>query len=134
MAENRTDKTSPLQEFLRTYRKSEIIFEEGSSGSEMYLIHSGKVLLSIRQDKAKQVTLAVLNPGDFFGEMALVDDYQRSATASALEDNTQLIAIDRAKFLFMVRQQLEFALSLMHTLCQRLRALDSRLSSEGAST
>lgn len=124
----------PLQRFLRTYRKSEIIFEQGSSGSEMYLIHKGRVLLSMGHDQSGQVTLAVLNPGDFFGEMALVDDYNRSATASALEDDTQLIAIDRSRFLFMVRQQPEFALSLMHTLCQRLRALDSRLSSEQSAT
>lgn len=133
MAKSRADETSNLQEFLQSYRKSEVIFEEGSTGSEMYLIHSGRVLLSVKQGKARQVPLAVLNPGDFFGEMALVDDSPRSATASALEENTELITIDRAKFLFMVRQQPEFALSLMHTFCQRLRRLDNQLPSEGAS-
>ena len=133
MAGRSTNETSPLQKFLQSYRKSEVIFEEGSTGSEMYLIHSGRVLLSVKQGKTQQVPLTVLNPGDFFGEMALVDDSKRSATASALENNTKLITVDRAKFLFLVRQQPEFALSLMHTLCQRLRDMDSRLSSEGAS-
>ena len=132
MTNERVGETSPLQKFVRTYRKSENIFEEGSTGSEMYLIRNGKVLLSVRQGKAGEVPLATLNPGDFFGEMALVDDYQRSATASALEDDTELIALDRAKFIFMVRQQPEFALSLMHTLCQRLRNLDKQFSSKGA--
>ena len=94
----------------------------------MYLIHSGRVLLSVRRDQAKQVPLVVLNPGDFFGEMALVDDSPRSTTASAAEDGTELIVIDRARFLFMVRQQPEFALSLMHTLCRRLRDMNTRLS------
>ena len=120
----------PLEKFLRRYRKSEVIFEEGSSGNEMYLIHSGKVSLTIKQGKAGKVTLAILEPGDFFGEMALVDDYQRSATATAIEDDTQLIALDKPKFLFMVQQQPQFALSVMHTLCQRLRELDRRLSSK----
>jgi CRP/FNR family cyclic AMP-dependent transcriptional regulator len=133
MTEYRKKESTPLSKFRQSYRKSEIIFEEGSTGSEMYLIHSGRVLLSVRQGKTQQEPLLVLNPGDFFGEMALVDDSPRSATASALEDDTQLIILDRARFLFMVRQQPEFALSLMHTLCQRLRDMDKRLSSEGAS-
>jgi CRP-like cAMP-binding protein len=133
MAEDKADKTLALPKFRQSYRKSDVIFEEGSTGSEMYLIHSGRVQLSVRQDGTQQKPLVVLGPGDFFGEMALVDDSPRSATASAATDNTELIIIDRARFLFMVRQQPEFALSLMHTLCQRLRNMDRRLSSEGAS-
>jgi CRP/FNR family cyclic AMP-dependent transcriptional regulator len=134
MAEDRADETAALPRFRRKYRRSEVIFEEGSTGSEMYLIHSGRVLLSVRQNETQQVPLVVLNPGDFFGEMALVDDSPRSTTASAVEDNTELIIMDRARFLFMVRQQPEFALSLMHTLCQRLRDMDKKLSPEGASS
>lgn len=133
MAEDKANETEALPKLRQRYRKAEVIFEEGSSGSEMYLIHSGKVLLSVRQSEAQQVPLVVLNPGDFFGEMALVDDSPRSATASAAEDDTELIVMDRARFLFMVRQQPEFALSLMHTLCQRLRDMDKRLPPEGAS-
>jgi CRP/FNR family cyclic AMP-dependent transcriptional regulator len=133
MTERSEEESTPLPQFRQSYRKSEVIFEEGSIGSEMYLIHSGQVRLSVRQGKTQQVPLAILNPGDFFGEMALVDDSPRSTTASAATDNTQLIVLDRARFLFMVRQQPEFALSLMHTLCQRLRDMDRRLSPEGAS-
>lgn len=133
MAKDRINETAALPRFRQRYRKSEVIFEEGSTGSEMYLIHSGRVLLSVRQNEAKQVPLVVLNPGDFFGEMALVDDSPRSTTASSVEDDTELIVIDRVRFLFMVRQQPEFALSLMHTLCQRLRDMDKRLPPGGAS-
>jgi len=133
VAKGGVDESTALTKSRQRYRKSEVIFEEGSTGSEMYLIHSGKVLLSVRQNETQQTPLVVLNPGDFFGEMALVDDSSRSATASAAEDDTELIVMDRARFLFMVRQQPEFALSLMHTLCQRLRDMDKRLSPEGAS-
>lgn len=132
MAKDRIDEVAASPKFRQRYRKSGVIFVEGSTGSEMYLIHRGSVLLSVRQNKSEETPLVVLNPGDFFGEMALVDDSPRSATASAAEDDTELIVIDRARFLFMVRQQPEFALSLMHTLCQRLRGMDKRLSSEGA--
>jgi CRP/FNR family cyclic AMP-dependent transcriptional regulator len=133
MVENKADEMAGLSKFRQSYRKSQIIFEEGSTGSEMYLIHSGRVLLSVRQDETREVLLVVLNPGDFFGEMALVDDSPRSATASAVEDDTELIVMDRTRFLFMVRQQPEFALSLMHTLCRRLRDMDKRLPTEGTS-
>jgi len=133
MTEDKANEEAALPKFRQRYRKSQVIFEEGSIGSEMYLIHSGKVLLSVRHDENRHSPLVVLKPGDFFGEMALVDDSPRSATASAVEDNTELIVIDRARFLFMVRQQPEFALSLMHTLCQRLRDMDKRLCPEGAS-
>jgi CRP-like cAMP-binding protein len=131
MSEDRVDETAALPRSCQIYGKSEIIFEQGSTGSEMYLINRGRVLLSVRQDETQQVPLVVLNPGDFFGEMALVDDSPPSATASAVEDDTELIVMDRARFLFMVRQQPEFALSLMHTLCRRLRDMDERLPSEG---
>jgi CRP/FNR family cyclic AMP-dependent transcriptional regulator len=134
VAENKADEMAGLSKFRQSYRKSEVIFEEGSTGSEMYLIHSGRVLLSVRRNETRQSPLVVLNPGDFFGEMALVDDSPRSATASAIEDDTELIVMDRARFLFMVRQQPEFALSLMHTLCRRLRDMDKRLHPEGSST
>src|SRR4030042_4083288 len=100
MAEDKASETAALPRFRQRYRKSEVIFEEGSTGSEMYLIHSGRVLLSVRRNQAKQVPLVVLNPGDFFGEMALVDDSPRSTTASAVEDDTELIVMDRARFLF----------------------------------
>jgi CRP/FNR family cyclic AMP-dependent transcriptional regulator len=127
-AKDKIGEISVLPKLRQSYRRSDVIFKEGSIASEMYLIHSGRVLLSVRQDETQQIPLVVLNPGDFFGEMALVDDSPRSATASAIEDNTELIVIDRARFLFLVRQQPEFALSLMHTLCQRLRGMDKRLS------
>jgi CRP/FNR family cyclic AMP-dependent transcriptional regulator len=118
MSAHELDKTAALPKFRRSYRKSEVIFDEGSTGGEMYLIHSGRVVLTARQNEAEQV--------------ALVDDCPRSATAAAVEDGTELIVMDRARFLFMVRQQPEFALSLMHTLCQRLREMDKRFSPEGA--
>ena len=128
MAKGAAKGTLTSREILRSYRKNEVIFEEGSIGNEMYLVHRGKVMLSTAQKKGEHIQLAVLNPGDFFGEMALVDDSPRSATTVALADRTELIVLDRAKFLFMVRHQPEFTLSLMHTLCQRIRDLNDQLS------
>ncbi|MBI2907875.1 MAG: cyclic nucleotide-binding domain-containing protein [Chloroflexi bacterium] len=133
MAEGITDETTVWQGFLRTFQETEVIFEEGARGAEMYLVHSGRVRLSIAGSGGEPVTVAILGPGDFFGEMALVDSSQRSATATAAENNTQLLALDKSKFIFMVRQQPQFALSVMHTLCERLRNLDRQVASRGDS-
>lgn len=112
--------TSPFTKFIRSYRKSEIIFEEKSLGNEMYVIHSGKVKLTTTAP-GHEVVLATLGPSEFFGEMSLCDSEPRTATATADEDNTQLIAVDHDKFLYLVSQQPAFALTIMHGLCQRIR-------------
>ncbi len=108
------------QSFIRTYQKSEVIFEENSLGHEMFVIYSGKVRLCTRE-LGHEIALATLNSGEFFGEMSLVDSAPRSATATATEDDTRLVVLDQTRFLYLVNQQPVFALTTMHTLCQRLR-------------
>jgi CRP/FNR family cyclic AMP-dependent transcriptional regulator len=110
----------PFKKFINIYQKSEVIFEENNLGREMYVIHSGKVKISTRAS-GQEVVLAILGPGEFFGEMALIDNSPRSATAIAEENQTQLIVLDQAKFIYLISQQPAFALTVMHVLCQRIR-------------
>ena len=112
--------TIAFRKFIKAYQSSEVIFEENASGSEMYVIHSGRVRLSTRK-MGREVILATLGPGEFFGEMALVDSAPRTATAIAAEDNTRLVTLDQDKFLYLVGQQPAFALTIMHELCCRIR-------------
>jgi CRP/FNR family transcriptional regulator, cyclic AMP receptor protein len=93
-----------------------VIFEEGSAGDEMFGIVAGRVELRM----ANGHTFA-LGPDDTFGEMAIVDGSARSATAVAVEDST-IAVIDRHRFLFLVGETPNFALHVMASLAERLRA------------
>jgi len=107
--------------FTRTYRRSEVIFEENGSGNEMYILCSGRVKLYTQPTSGQRTLLSVLNPGDHFGEMALIDGSPRSATAVATQDDTKLVVLDKARFLYLVQQQPEFAFAMMETLSRRIR-------------
>ena len=118
------DEPKPFVKFIRTYRKGEVVFEEGSPGHEMYVIASGAVrLTTVKQ--GRETFLARMEKGEFFGEMALVDAAPRSGTVTADEAGTSLIELDQERFLFLVQQQPIFALAIMHTLCDRIRRKDA---------
>ncbi len=102
---------------VRSYGKGEAIFQAGDIGAEMFVVNRGAV--SIRSESGAE--LARLGIGQFFGEMALVDQLPRSATAMACEDGTELAAIDYSRFVYLVSHQPAFALVVMQSLSQRLR-------------
>jgi CRP-like cAMP-binding protein/KaiC/GvpD/RAD55 family RecA-like ATPase len=112
----------------RRYRKGEIIFHKGDSGSTFHIINSGVVKLTIPSEEAEDVFLAHLGPGDFFGELALLDDRPRSATATA-RDSTETLALERQDFLNFVKWYPDVAVSILAVLAQRIRNLNSQLES-----
>ena len=86
----------------------------------MFIIRTGKIrIYTIKEDK--EIVLRSCGKGEIFGEMALVDDKPRAASAIAEENKTQLIVVDHAKFWYLVNQQPPFALTIMHILCERIR-------------
>jgi CRP-like cAMP-binding protein len=93
-----------------------VIFEEGETGEEMFGVVAGKVELRMPDGR-----VFTLGPDESFGEMAVVDQSPRSGTAIAVEDTT-LAVIDRRRFLFLVHETPTFALQVMGSLAERLRA------------
>jgi len=112
----------------RRYRKGQIIFHKGDSGSTFHIINSGGVRLSIPLEDGEDVFLANLAPGDFFGELALLDERPRSATATA-RDSTETLALEREDFLDFIKCYPDVAVGILAVLAQRIRNLDSQLQS-----
>ena len=94
-----------------------VIFEAGSTGEEMFGVVEGRVELRLPDGRSVAV-----GPDETFGEMALVDKSPRSATATATADS-KLAVIDKSRFLFLVHETPTFALQVMSSLAERLRAM-----------
>jgi CRP/FNR family transcriptional regulator, cyclic AMP receptor protein len=101
-----------------TYHAADIIFKEGEKGSTMYVIKSGTVELTTGNSSVE-----VLSEGHIFGEMALVDNDPRCATAIARTD-CQVVPLDVEKFKYMVRHSPHFAIEVMQVLTVRLRRMN----------
>ncbi len=109
------------------YPSGSYVFREGDLGTEMYVIHAGEIEI-IRRGQ-KNTRLAVLEKGDFFGEIGLLEHSPRSASARVRADAT-LLRVDGAMFADLIRAQPEIAVGIMRRLCQRLQDLEARLGIE----
>ena len=100
----------------RSAKAGEVIFKEGDKADQLFAIKSGEIAIQLGNR-----TLAELSANSIFGEMALIDDSPRSATAVAKTD-VELVPISEKQFLFLVSQTPFFALKVMRVLARRLRA------------
>lgn len=122
-----TSSRVPPPDLLATHAAGDVIFEQGELGTEMYIIHEGRVDI-ITGDGETETVVATLEKGDFFGEMALLDDRRphRSATARAVTD-TKVLTINGTTFTQMLRQNPEIAVRMMRKFARRLRETDELL-------
>ena len=104
------------------------LFHKGDTGNAMYLIETGRVRISIVDEDEKEITLAELAQGDFFGEMSIIDGRQRSADAKVIE-NARLAVLSRPDFLAFVRSNPDVALGMLGALSDRLRRTDELIRS-----
>ena len=105
-------------EEVQVVKAGENLFKKGEHGDRMYLVKSGQIDIKIGER-----LLETIGPGETLGEMALVDQSHRSATAVA-SVQSEVIGINEGRFLRMIEKQPGFALELLRIVCRRLRAMD----------
>ena len=108
-------------EKTESFPSGDYIFHQGKPGDTMYVILEGEVDILLND-----VAVATFKPGQIFGEMALIDDKVRSASAYA-RTGCKLVPVDKESFLFLVQQHPQFALLVMKVLTQKVRGLDEIL-------
>ena len=113
--------------FGTTYRRGDIVFRQGEAGTTMYIIQTGAVEVSQQQNGAETV-IAILEKGDFFGEMALFEDRLRSATITAL-GRTRLIPLNKEILMDRLRRDPDVSLHLLKRLIQRIQLAHRRYRS-----
>lgn len=115
-----------LQKFGHDFQKGTILFHEGDARSkEMYVIHKGKVKIS-KKVGDQETVLAYLGQGEFFGEMAILNNKPRSATAELVEGGT-LLVIDPKTFETMIKNNAEVAYMMIKKLADRIEETDNKI-------
>jgi CRP-like cAMP-binding protein len=98
-----------------------VLFKEGSAGALMYVVLEGRVAVSIKGNVVGRV-----GPGGMFGEMALVDQAARTASAAA-ETDCALLAVNRTVFMNLVKAHPDFGAALLGAVAKRVRSIAERL-------
>ena len=112
----------------RRFLKHKTIVEEGAPGDYMYIICDGRVKVTKLSGDGREKILELLDGGDFFGEMSLLDDAPRSASVAALSD-VRVLALARNDFLELMNRSTQLAFAVVQELTRRLRQIDEQASS-----
>lgn len=110
----------------RTYPKNAVVLTEGEMGDSLYVIQSGKVKVVIGDEEGREIILKILGPGDFFGEMSMIDKQPRSASVTTNEPSTFLV-LTHSGFEHVIERAPRIANVVMRILAQRVREADRKI-------
>ncbi len=110
----------------RKFSKNAIVFSKGDDTDSLYIVASGKVKAIINDEEGKEIILSLHGPGEYFGEMAFIDQEPRSATV-VTKEATQLLIIHRDDFRKKIFSDPEIALNLLKVLLKRLRKATDKI-------
>jgi len=108
------------------YTDAQIIFREGEPGDAMFVIQFGQVKI-VKRTPTGEVMLALLGPGEIFGEMSLFDHKERSASAIAVGE-ARVLTVDRKKFFATMSRDPTLAFKILASMSDRIRQLDQKVS------
>ena len=112
----------------KRFPKNSIVFSKGDESDSLYIVQSGKVKAVIHDEDGKEIVLAVIGEGEYFGEMAALDGVPRSATVVTKEP-TEMLVIRRNDFKNILSANPDMAFNLLAVLLQRLRRADQKIES-----
>ena len=112
----------------RSAPRSSVIMVEGDRIDSLYIVISGRLKVMMGEADGKEVILSIIGPGEFFGEMGLIDDSPRSASVIAIEP-CELLSVTRRAFKKFLVENVEMAMTVMRVLVRRLRAADRKIGS-----
>jgi CRP-like cAMP-binding protein len=115
---------------VKRYTAGDAIFEMGTPGQSMMAIAEGSVRITMPTPSARDVTLSELHVGDIFGEIALLDGGERSASVRALT-NCKLVVLERRSLLEVLNRDPALSIRLIELLCKRVRRSDERMMEIG---
>jgi len=112
----------------KVFDSAKMIFLEESEGEQCFFVTKGSVKITRHGQEGREVILAILNVGDFFGEMSLLDGESRSANVITLE-NTEVLTLNRQDFLIVLNDYPQIAIQLLKEMAHRLRKSDRQIAS-----
>jgi CRP/FNR family transcriptional regulator, cyclic AMP receptor protein len=122
------DMASIVGSALRTtLQRGDVVFGEGDAADQMFVVRSGRVAISKRSPEGKESIVALMEPGDLFGEMSLFDGEHRSAGARALEPS-ELVVVPYAPLSRVFRDRPALLWPMVALLCRRMRVTDAALA------
>lgn len=112
----------------KRYTKDQLILVEEETGKILFIIYKGRVKVTRTSDEGREVILSILENGDIFGEMSILDGKARSASVTALE-NSEILLLRRGDFLQILEDYPQISIALLKELAARIRKSDSQIKS-----
>src|SRR5881396_482539 len=112
----------------KAYPKNSAVVVAGDPADALYIVISGRLKVMMSDKEGKEVILAILNQGDFFGEMGLIDQAPRSASVVAI-DSCELLTMTRADFTKCLQKSFDLTMNVIRGLVKRLREADQKIGS-----
>ncbi len=111
---------------VRAFKADEVIFKRGDTAAHMMVVVSGKVQISSPSHEGDKIIFATMNPGDVFGEIALIDGHERSTDAIA-DEATEVLELQRDDFIKVLENNPKLTIDLLRVLCMRIRQTNELL-------
>ena len=112
----------------RRFKRGEVVVEQGHKSNTLFILLTGRARVITADKRGREVILATLQPGDYVGEMSLIDNQSHSATVRA-EVQTDMLSLGRAEFARCLPENSSMAYAIMKGLVQRLRQADRKIES-----